>query len=313
MSAPRSVDLRSRVVAEVEAGSSRRAAARRFKVGVSSAIRWTVLKAETGSLEPKRGRKPRSPLEAHTAWLLDLNRREPDLTLEQTVERIGRELGFKTSDSSVDRFYRRHGVTFKKSLHAAEQSRPDVAEARERWKASQASLDPTRLVFVDETGTNTKMVRLYGRAPKGRRVLGKQPWGHWKTTTFVAGLRVGEISAPFVLDGPMNRDAFKTYVEQVLAPTLAQGDMVVMDNLPAHKGDRVRELIEVTGARLLLLPPYSPDLNPIENAFSKLKTLLRKAAEHKVPALWDRIGKILDDFTPQDCASYFRHAGYAPA
>jgi transposase len=198
-------------------------------------------------------------------------------------------------------------------VHAAEQSRPDVAEARERWKAGQASLDPTRLVFVDETGTNTKMVRLYGRAPKGQRVIGSQPWGHWKTTTFVAGLRIGEITAPFVLDGPMNRDAFEAYVEHILAPTLFAEDIVVMDNLPAHKGDKVRELIEARGARLLLLPPYSPDLNPIEMAFSKLKTLLRRAAERTVPGLWDRIGQLLDAFTPQDCANYFRHAGYAPA
>lgn len=186
-----------------------------------------------------------------------------------------------------------------------------MAEARERWKAGQASLDPTRLVFVDETGTNTKMVRLYGRAPKGRRVIGSQPWGHWKTTTFVAGLRIGEISAPFVLDGPMNREAFEAYVEHFLGPTLSEGDIVVLDNLPAHKGDKVRELIEARGAVRLLLPPYSPDLNPIEMAFSKLKTLLRKAAERTVPGLWDRIGQLLDDFTPQDCTNYFRHAGYA--
>jgi transposase len=188
-----------------------------------------------------------------------------------------------------------------------------VAEARQDWRALQSSLPPAKLVFVDETGTNTKMVRLYGRALKGQRVIGAQPWGHWKTTTFVAGLRIGEITAPFVLDGAMNRDAFEAYVEQVLGPTLSDGDIVVMDNLPAHKGDRVRELIQARGARLLLLPPYSPDLNPIEMAFSKLKTLLRKAAERTVPDLWDRIGQLLDEFTPQDCANYFRHAGYAPA
>lgn len=187
-----------------------------------------------------------------------------------------------------------------------------MAEARERWIASQASLDPTKLVFVDETGTNTKMARTYGRCPIGQRLVGKVPWGHWKTTTFVAGLRLGEISAPFVLDGPMNCDAFEAYVEQVLAPTLSDGDIVIMDNLPAHKGEKARKMIEDKGAQLLLLPPYSPDLNPIEMAFSKLKALLRKAAERSVGALWDRIGLVLDDFTPQQCANYFRHAGYAP-
>jgi len=189
--------------------------------------------------------------------------------------------------------------------------RPDVAEARERWRALQPSLDPERLVFIDETGTNTKMVRAYGRCPRGQRLIGRQPFGHWKTTTFTAGLRWNGITAPWVLDGAMNRDAFLVYVDKVLGPTLRKGDIVVMDNLPAHKGDAVRKLIEDKGAQLMLLPPYSPDLNPIELAFSKLKTLLRKAAERTVGALWDRIGQVLEAFTPEECANYFRHDGYA--
>jgi len=200
----------------------------------------------------------------------------------------------------------------KKTLHAAEQTRPDVAEARERWKAGQGDLDPAKLVFIDETATNTKMVRAYGRCPKGQRLIGSQPFGHWKTTTFIAGLRCDAITAPWVLDGPMNRDAFLVYIDKVLGPTLSPGDIVVMDNLPAHKGDAVRALIEARGARLAFLPPYSPDLNPIELAFAKLKSRLRKAAERTVGALWDRIGQVLDDFTPQECANYFRHDGYAP-
>ncbi len=200
----------------------------------------------------------------------------------------------------------------KKTLHASEQTRPDVAEARERWKAGQAGLDPTKLVFVDETGTNTKMVRAYGRCAKGQRLIGRQPFGHWKTTTFTAGLRYDGITAPFVLDGPMNREAFLVYIDKILGPTLKPGDIVIMDNLPAHKGEAVRQAIEATGATLMLLPPYSPDLNPIELAFSKLKALLRKAAERTVGALWDRIGQVLDAFTPQECANYFRHDGYAP-
>lgn len=186
-----------------------------------------------------------------------------------------------------------------------------MAEARERWKAGQASLDPRKLVFVDETGTNTKMVRTYGRAPRGQRLIGRQPFGHWKTTTFTAGLRCDGITAPWVLDGAMNRDAFLVYLDKVLGPTLKPGDIVVMDNLPAHKGEAVRARIEATGAKLMLLPPYSPDLNPIELAFAKLKALLRKAAERTMGALWDRIGQVLDAFTPQECANYFRHDGYA--
>jgi transposase len=172
-------------------------------------------------------------------------------------------------------------------------------------------LDSTRLVFVDETGTNTAMTRLRGRCRTGERLIGRVPHGHWKTTTFVAGLRCDAVTAPFVVDGPMNGEIFLAYLEQGLLPTLVPGDIVVMDNLPAHKIAGVREKIEAAGATLLYLPPYSPDLNPIEQAFAKLKALLRKAAERSVAALWDRIGALLSAFTPQECANYFCHAGYA--
>jgi len=187
-----------------------------------------------------------------------------------------------------------------------------VAQARKAWKADQASLDPDKLVFIDETGASTKMVRLRGRCPRGERLIAKAPWGHWKTTTFVAGLRQDGVVAPFVLDGPMNGDAFLVYVETFLVPALRPGDIAVMDNLPAHKVDGVRQRIESAGAELRLLPPYSPDLNPIEMAFSQLKAHLRKAAERTVPALWDRIGLCLDEITPQACRNYFIEAGYAP-
>lgn len=167
-------------------------------------------------------------------------------------------------------------------------------------------------MFIDETWTSTNMARLRGRAPKGERLRAGVPHGHWKTTTFVAGLRLTGIAAPMVLDGPINRDAFQAYVDQVLVPELSPGDVVVMDNLSSHKGVDVRRSIEAAGANLLYLPPYSPDFNPIENAFSKLKALLRKAAERTVGALWDRIGILLDAFTPTECANYFVAAGYEP-
>lgn len=187
-----------------------------------------------------------------------------------------------------------------------------MAAARTNWRADQPSLDPDKLIFIDETGANTKMVRTRGRAPRSQRLVGREPWGHWKTTTFTAGLRRDGLVAPFVLDGPMNGEAFLVYVEKILVPALSPGDIVVMDNLAAHKVQGVRRLIEDAGASLLYLPPYSPDLNPIELAFSKLKTLLRAAAERSVEALWLRIGQLLDAFSPEECASYFRHAGYAP-
>jgi transposase len=157
------------------------------------------------------------------------------------------------------------------------------------------------------------MARLRGRAPKGQRLRVAVPHGHWKTSTFVAGLRRDGIVAPFVLDGPINRDAFEAYIAQVLVPDIRPGDIVVMDNLSSHKGPRVRELIEAVGARLLYLPPYSPDFNPIENAFAKLKALLRKAAERTGEGLWTAIGRLVDVFTPTECANYFAAAGYDAA
>ncbi len=165
-------------------------------------------------------------------------------------------------------------------------------------------------MFIDETGASTKMARRHGRAPRGQRLRSSVPHGHWKTTTFVGALRVTGMTAPMVLDGPMNGAWFLAYVDQVLAPTLNPGDVVIMDNLPAHKGATVRAAIEGAGAQLLLLPPYSPDLNPIENAFSKLKAMLRKLAARTIDQLWEAIAQIIQTYSPKECANYFAAAGY---
>jgi transposase len=198
----------------------------------------------------------------------------------------------------------------KKTAHASEQDRPDVLKQREDWFESQLDLNPERLVFIDETWTSTNMARTHGRCARGERLRVGVPHGRWKTTTFVAGLRLSGVAAPFVLDGPINRNAFETYVAKVLVPELGPGDIVVMDNLSSHKGPAVRAMIEAAGASLLYLPPYSPDFNPIEKAFSKLKAHLRKAAERTVSGLWDAIGRLIDLFTPQECANFFAAAGY---
>lgn len=200
----------------------------------------------------------------------------------------------------------------KKTAHASEQARPDVAARREAWFAQQPDLDPARLVFIDETGASTKMARLRGRAPRGERCRAPVPHGHWKTTTFTGALRLSGMTAPMVLDGAMNGAAFLAYVEQVLVPTLAPGDIVVMDNLPAHKPAAVRAAIARAGATLLYLPPYSPDFNPIENAFAKLKAMLRRAAARTMDELWDAIRDALPNFTPAECANYFTATGYEP-
>ena len=166
------------------------------------------------------------------------------------------------------------------------------------------------MVFIDETGASTKMARIRGRALRGERCRAAVPHGHWKTTTFTGALRVDGMTAPMVLDGPMNRVAFQAYIEQVLVPTLRHGDTVIMDNLPAHKGQEVRRAIEAAGATLSYLPPYSPDFNPIENAFAKLKALLRKTAARTLDGVREAIGRLVDTFTSTECANYFAAAGY---
>ncbi len=196
-------------------------------------------------------------------------------------------------------------------LYAAEQDRPDVAEQRTAWRFWQAHLHPYRVVFIDETGANTKMTRRYGRALRGQRLVAKVPHGHWKTTTFVGALRATGVTAPLVVDGPMNGELFLAYVRQHLAPTLRSGDTVIMDNLSSHKKAGVREAIEAAGAELVYLPPYSPDFNPIELVFAKLKTLLRKAAARTVEELENAIGSLIQQFTPKECQAYFGHCGYS--
>lgn len=181
---------------------------------------------------------------------------------------------------------------------------------RQAWFDDQPGLDPRRLVCVDETGASTKMARLRGRAPRGSRCRAPVPHGHWKTTTFVAALRTDGLTAPMILDGAMHGAAFLAYVEQVLAPTLRPGDIVVMDNLPAHKAAGVRRAIEQVGAELRYLPPYSPDFNPIEMAFSKFKAFLKAAAARTIDDLNDAIAQACDIFEPKECLNYFAAAGY---
>ena len=193
-----------------------------------------------------------------------------------------------------------------------EQERPDILKRRRDWFEAQPDLDPASLVFIDETGLSTKMARLRGRSLRGQRCRAGVPQGHWKTTTFTGALRLAGMTAPFVYDGAMNGVVFRAYVEQVLVPTLQPGDIVVMDNLPAHKAAGVRHAIEQAGGTLLYLPPYSPDFNPIENAFAKLKAILRKAAERGVDGLWAAIGAAVSTFRPQECTNYFAAAGYEP-
>ena len=232
------------------------------------------------------------------------------MTLDEVVC-VLRKQGIRSSRTSVWRFFKRHNITFKKTLHAAERQRADVARARRRWMRAQGMFDPAHLVFLDETAANTKMMRVGGRCLRGERLIGQVPHGHWKTITFVGALRCKGMTAPYVIDGAMKGKTFLDYVEHHLAPTLRRNDTVVMDNLPAHKAAGVREAIEARGAVLRYLPQYSPDLNPIEMPFSKLKAYLRKMAERTIPRLRRRIRTFARNLTAREAKNYFRHAGYA--
>jgi putative transposase len=198
-------------------------------------------------------------------------------------------------------------------LVASERDRPDIARRRAQWLKFQPLIDPSRLVFIDETWTKTNMAPLRGWAPRGRRLPGKAPFGHWNTMTFLAALRHDRVEAPWLIKGPINGQRFLIYVEKVLVPTLRPGDIVVMDNLGSHKVAAVRKAIRKAGAKLIFLPKYSPDLNPIEQLFAKLKHHLRNAQERSAVAVCNAIGKILDTITPRECENYFAHAGYGSA
>ncbi|MFZ6765225.1 IS630 family transposase [Pseudoroseomonas sp. WGS1072] len=315
MSKALSVDLRERVVAAMAAGASCRAAAARFGVSASSAIRWRALSREAGSVAPGPlgGDRRSSHIEAHAALILALVERKSDIALTEIRAELARA-GVAAGITTIWRFFQRRQITRKKRpAYAAEQDRPDILKRRWDWFEGQPDLEPDRLVFIDETWASTKMARTHGRARRGQRLRAAIPHGHWKTTTFIAGLRNSGMVAPMVLDGPINGAAFQAYVDQVLVPELAPGDIVIMDNLGSHKGAGVRAAIEAAGASLLYLPPYSPEFNPIENAFAKLKASLRKAAERSVEDLWNAIGRIIDTFTPTECTNYFAAAGYDAA
>lgn len=195
-------------------------------------------------------------------------------------------------------------------MRAAERTRPDIARKRTRWRTHQASIDRRRLLFIDETWIKTNMAPLRGWGERGQRLQADVPHGHWKTLTFIAALRHDRIEAPFIIDGPINGEVFLIYIQQVLVPALRPGDVVILDNLGSHKGKMARKLIRAAGAHLIFLPPYSPDLNPIEQAFAKFKHLMRKASARTIEATWRAAGELLGQFSPEECTNYFTNSGY---
>lgn len=311
MGKPYSDDLRERVVAAIEAGHTREEVAELYNMALSTVGGFIKRKRETGSVSPdKFGGYKTFLLEPHADLVKELVAEQPDSTLAELQVRLAKEK-VKVSQSGISRFLHHINLTFKKkSLHAAEQERPDVAKARKALRREQLTLDPKQLVFIDETAATTKMTRLYGRAPQGKRLVDKVPHGHWKTTTFICGLRHDGVTAPFVLDGPMDGPHFLAYVEQILAPTLKKGQIVFLDNVSTHKVDGVEEAIEARGARAVFLPAYSPDLNPIEQLFAKLKSFLRKMKARTVEELWRAIASFLKGVSKRECKAYLTNSGY---
>jgi transposase len=308
-----SKDIREKVVKAIKGGMSRRQAAARFDIGPATAVRWAKRVESTGDVAPmKMGGDRRSRrIEAHAAFILEEIKTRPDTTIMELRDKIRERHGVSVGYGTVWRFLARHRITRKKKTgHASEQERDNVEASREVWFEGQLDLDPTKLVFIDETSISTSMARRFGWAPRGERCRASIPFGHWKTTTFVGGLRVDRIDAPMTIDGALDGEAFLAYVEQALAPTLSEGDTVVMDNVPTHKVAGVSEAIAARGASVLYLPAYSPDFDPIEKFFSKFKSILQRIAARTADALEAAVAEALRSVTPEECRNYFAACGY---
>ena len=308
-----SKDIREKVVKAIKGGMSRRQAAARFDVGPATAVRWAKRVETTGDVAPmKMGGDRRSQrIEAHAEFILKEIKTKPDTTIMELRDKLRERHGLSLGYGTVWRFLARHKITRKKKTgHASEQEREDVEASREAWFEGQLDLDPKKLVFIDETSISTSMARRFGWAPRGERCRASIPFGHWKTTTFVAGLRVDRIDAPMTIEGALDGEAFLAYVEQVLAPTLSKGETVVMDNVPLHKVAGVSEAITAKGASVLYLPAYSPDFDPIEKFFSKFKSILQRIAARTAGALEAAVAEALRTVTPDQCRNYFAACGY---
>jgi transposase len=305
---PYSMDLRERVAAAVDAGEgSQREIAQLFRVSISFVSRLLAQRRDRDTLAPKPhgGCPPAVLSQADREQLVRLAQEHNDATLAQLRQRGG----FQCSLTTIWRVLRQHGLTYKKkSQHATEQQRPDVQRKRRSFRKQVQRIDPQRLVFVDETGLTTAMSPTHAWAPRGQRAVGSAP-GAWESITLIVGLRADGVSAPLAFRGSTDAPAFESYVEQMLAPQLRAGDVVVWDNLAPHQVSTAKAAVERMGATLLFLPPYSPDFTPIEGMFSKVKMYLRRVAARTEQAVYTALGDALRRVTPQDITGWFRHAG----
>jgi transposase len=318
MAKPYSEDLRVRIVAADRDGGTIAQIAEQFGVSVSSVTRFRRLWRETGEVSAgKFGGHKKHALAPHEDLVREVVAAQPDITLAELRAILACEK-VTVALSSISRFLHHLNLTFKKkSFQAAERDRPDVAAQRQALAQQQHRLKPQRLVFIDETSVATTIARIYGWAKRGERLVYKLPHGTWKTVTFVAALRHDRVTAPLVLEGPMTGEIFKAYVEQHVAPTLQQDDIVFMDNVRLHKVAGIKDLIEARGAELRYLPAYSPDFNPIEEFFAKFKAGLRKIAACTIPngaftlkGLYKAVASCLDQITHAECTAFLANSGY---
>ncbi|WP_373568580.1 IS630 family transposase [Paracoccus actinidiae] len=315
MGKPHPVELRSRVIGYVDEGHGHRQAARHFRVSPKFVNDLVKLRRETGCLTPRRQGNGggHGKLVDVTGWLEARVTAKSGITLDELVAELAETHGIDVHRATVWRVLRGLGLSIKKTLQALEQKRKDVAALRQVWIARRQPFMANhleRLAFVDETGVKTNMAKTTGWAPCGQRLVDHAPFGHWRTQTFVAALRHDRLDAPWVIDGAMNAEMFDLYTKTQLVPTLRPGDVVILDNLSSHKSPAAAATLRDMGAWFLFLPPYSPDLNPIEMAFSKLKALIRKAAARTYDQLWAAVGQVCDLFSDEECYNYFKAAGY---
>ena len=314
MGKPHPLELRERALRLVEQGNTHSAAARRLCVSIRFVNDMVRLKRETGSLAPKRQGNPgRGKLTAVKGWVERRIAARPDLAIDELTAELAAEHGVKVHRSSVGRLLLRLGLSHKKDLQALEQKRGDVADLRririgKRQPFMARHLE--RLAFIDETSVKTNMAKTTGWAPRGQRLVDHAPFGHWRTQTFIGALRHDRLDAPWVIDGAMNSEMFALHVETQLVPTLRGGDVVILNNLSSHKSPAAAKALRDIGAWFLFLPPCSPDLNPIEMAFSKLKALIRKVAARTYNELWQAVGHVCDLFSDEECYNFFKAAGY---
>ncbi|MEQ8693805.1 MAG: IS630 family transposase [Gammaproteobacteria bacterium] len=308
-------DLRVRLVRGIASGKSRRAVAAQFEVAPSTAVRVQARYAATGSVEPAPLGRPKGSgkLGPYHEALIAKVKSQPDITMPALAAWLEAEHGVTADPSNLSKLLCKAGFSYKKTLLASEKERSDVKAARQTWVALRQPFmrrQPARLVFVDETSVKTNMTPLRGRSVKGERLMADAPFGKWHTQTFIAGLRCDCLVAPWMVEGALDGLAFDIYVRTQLAPCLRPGDVVILDNLNVHKSPRAALALAERGAWFLFLPKYSPDLNPIEMAFAKLKTLLRKAKARTYDALWRALGDVCALFDPQECWNYLKDTGY---